>query len=287
MKKVGFLGLGIMGRGMAMNLIQAGFEVTVWNRTAERCTPFVEAGAQQAQTAAEVVASCPLTFAIVSDPSASEALCFGEQGVLEGIAPGHAYIEMSTIDAQTSQRIAQAITDKGARFLEAPVSGSKKPAEDGNLIILAAGDEEVYQDALSAFEAMGKKSVFLGHVGQGAKMKLVVNMVMGAMMTAFNEGLTLAEQSDLSGDVLLDVLDAGAMSNPMFRIKGPNILKREYPTAFPLKHMQKDMRLALLLGDELGHSMPVSAAANEAFKNAKGLGKEDEDFSAVHESVRK
>lgn len=286
MQKVGYLGLGIMGSAMAHNLVKAGFDVTVWNRTAARCAPLVEAGAKQAATAAEVVASCPMTFACVSDPAAAEALCFGPEGVLEGIAEGHGYVDMSTIDAATSQRTGEAITAKGARYLEAPVSGSKKPAIDGNLIILAAGEQGLYDEAKDAFEVMGKKHLFLGEVGQGARMKLVVNMVMGAMMTAFNEGLVLAEASGLSTTELLDVLDAGAMSNPMFRIKGPLIQEQAFSPAFPLKHMQKDIRLALLLGDELGHGMPTIAAANEVFKRARALGFADNDFSAVHMAAR-
>jgi 3-hydroxyisobutyrate dehydrogenase-like beta-hydroxyacid dehydrogenase len=286
MQKVGFLGLGIMGRGMVARLINAGMDVVVWNRTAERCQPFVEMGATQASSAAEVAATCGVTYAIVSDPAASEALCFGPQGVLEGIKEGHGYVDMSTIDVETSQRVGEAISARGARYLEAPVSGSKKPAEDGTLIILAAGDESLFEEARPGFDAMGKMSLYLGETGQGARMKLVVNMIMGAMMTAFNEGMVLAETAGLSTDDLLQVLDNGAMSNPMFRGKGPNIQKQSFAPAFPLKHMQKDMRLALLLGDQCGVGMPTIAAANETMKRAKGMGLSDNDFSAVHMAVR-
>ncbi|KAI3526401.1 hypothetical protein L1887_05653 [Cichorium endivia] len=176
-----------------------------------------------------------------------------------------------------------AVVAKGGSFLEAPVSGSKKPAEDGQLVILAAGDKGLYEEILPAFDVLGKKSFFLGQVGNGAKMKLVVNMIMGSMMNAFSEGLVLADKSGLSPKTLLDVLDLGGIANPMFRMKGPSMIQNSYNPAFPLKHQQKDMRLALALGDENAISMPVAAAANEGFKKARSKGLGDLDFSAVYE----
>ena len=170
---------------------------------------------------------------------------------------------------------------------QAPVSGTKKPAIDGTLIILTAGARQLYDTALPAFDEMGKKSYFLGDVGNGAKMKLVVNMVMGSMMGGFCEGLALAKESGLELAELLDVLSIGALSNPMFNIKGPSMLQHEYPPAFPLKHQQKDTRLALALGDEVGQATPVAAAANELFKKARQMGLADADMSGVFEAVRK
>ncbi|VAI56077.1 unnamed protein product [Triticum turgidum subsp. durum] len=146
--------------------------------------------------------------------------------------------------------------------------------------------QALYDDMVPAFDVLGKKSFFLGEMGNGAKMKLVVNMIMGSMMNAFSEGLCLADKSGLSPQTLLDVLDLGAIANPMFKMKGPSMLQSSYNPAFPLKHQQKDMRLALSLGDENAVSMPVAAAANEAFKKARSLGLGDLDFSAVHEVLK-
>ncbi|KAG0499859.1 hypothetical protein HPP92_004550 [Vanilla planifolia] len=247
--EVGFLGLGIMGKAMALNLLRSGFKVTVWNRTLSK-------------------------------------VVFEKDGILEQIGEGKGYIDMSTVDVDTSSRINEAITNKGGRFLEAPVSGSKKPAEDGQLVILAAGDKVLYDEVVPAFNVLGKKTFFLGSVGSGAKMKLVVNMVMGSMMNALSEGLSLAVSSGLNQETLLEVLDLGAIANPMFRLKGPAMIQASYPPAFPLKHQQKDMRLALALGDKNAVSLPVAATANEAFKRARGRGLGDLDFSAVHEIVK-
>ncbi|KAI4354026.1 hypothetical protein L6164_002927 [Bauhinia variegata] len=284
--EIGFLGLGIMGKAMALNLLHSGFKVTVWNRTLSKCDEFVEHGASIGETPAAVVKKCKYTIAMLSDPAAALSVVFDKDGVLEQISKGKGYIDMSTVDADTSAKISEAIVSKGGQFLEAPVSGSKKPAEDGQLIILAAGDEALYKESLPMFDVLGKKSFFLGKVGNGARMKLVVNMIMGSMMNAFSEGLTLASKSGLDPHTLLDVLDLGAIANPMFKMKGPSMIKNNYSPAFPLKHQQKDMRLALALGDEHALSMPIAAASNEAFKKARSMGLGDLDFSAVYETLK-
>jgi 2-hydroxy-3-oxopropionate reductase len=285
MQKIGFLGLGIMGGAMAANLVKAGFNVTVWNRSPEKCRELQALGAAVAATPAEVTAACDVTFAMLADPAAAHAVCFGPAGALEGIGGGRGYVDMSTVDAATAQEIAQAITAKGGRFVEAPVSGSKKPAQDGTLIILAAGDRGLYDQALPGLEKMGKKILFLGEVGRGAQMKLIVNMTMGGMMTIFCEALALTEKAGLERTDLLDVLDAGALANPMFKLKGAQMLAGTFDPAFPLKHMQKDLRLAVALGDTLNQPLHSAAAANESFKKAKALGHADLDFCAVIKAI--
>ncbi|CAK9137488.1 unnamed protein product [Ilex paraguariensis] len=286
MAEIGFLGMGIMGKAMAVNLLRHGFKLTVWNRTLSRCDELVKHGASVKETPAAVIKKCKYTIGMLSDPAAALSVVFDKDGVLEQMCSGKGYIDMSTVDADTSSKICEAITSKDGYFLEAPVSGSKKPAEDGQLVILAAGEKALYEEALPAFDVMGKKSFFLGQIGNGAKMKLVVNMIMGSMMNAFSEGLILADKSGLDPHTLLDVLDLGGIANPMFRMKGPTMIQENYSTAFPLKHQQKDMRLALALGDENAVSMPVAAAANEAFKKARSMGLGDLDFSAVYETVK-
>lgn len=285
MQTIGFLGLGIMGNPMAKNLLKAGFKVTVWNRSSDKCAELAALGAGVAATPAEITSSCDITFAMLADPAAAHAVCFGADGALQGIGAGRGYVDMSTVDAATACEIAAAISAKGGKFLEAPVSGSKKPAEDGTLIILAAGDRELFDQALPCFEKMGKKTLFLGEVGRGAQMKLIVNMTMGGMMTIFCEALALADKAGLSGADLLDVIDAGAIANPMFKMKGAQIAQGAFAPAFPLKHMQKDLRLAVALGDSLGQPLFCAAAANESFKRAKALGFSEQDFCAVYSAI--
>eukprot|EP00963_Diacronema_lutheri_P008182 scaffold718_cov342-Pavlova_lutheri.AAC.38 len=281
LKSVGFLGLGIMGAPMASRLINAGYEVTVWNRSPEKCGPLAVVGAMVASTPREAASKSDVTFAMMADPVAAEAVACGEEGVVHGMGPGKGYVDVSTVDVQTSTRIGDAIRATGAEFLEAPVSGSKGPAETGQLIFLTAGDEALYHRCAAAFDEMGKAKLFLGEVGQGAKMKLVVNMIMGSMMAAFAEGLSLGDAAGLDPKAILDVVSLGAISSPMFTLKGPLMLEEKFDPAFPLKHQQKDMRLAIALADELSQPMPVAASANELYKQARALGMADKDFCAV------
>jgi len=281
MIRYGFLGLGIMGRAMAANLLDAGLDVTVWNRTKEKCAPLIQAGAKHGETAASVINQCDITFGMVSDPEAAQSLCFGPDGVLAGMTQGKSYIDVSTVDTSTAATISAAIHDKWGRFLEAPVSGSKQPAEQGTLVFLCSGDKTLFEDAAEALNIMGKKSFYFPKIGQGAQRKHVINMIMGTMMTAFAEGMCLAEQVGLEKSDLLEVITQGAINNPMFQLKGPLMARNDFSTAFPLKHMQKDMRLALLMGDSCSQPLNTSSAANTAYIKARQNGYSEEDFSAV------
>jgi len=278
--------MGIMGVPMIKNLLAAGFEVTVWNRTASKCDPALEAGASLGATAKAVVERCDITFAMLADPEAALAVATGPEGVAAGMTKGKGYVDVSTVDSSTSQQIAAAVRSKGGQFLEAPVSGSKKPAEDGQLIFLTAGDQALYEASIPMLEAMGKAHFFLGEVGKGAEMKLVVNMVMGSMMAAFSEGLELGRKSGLKQSQILEVMSLGAIANPMFAVKGPSMIRGDFPPAFPLKHQQKDLRLALSLGDDVGQELPVAAATNEVYKRARSLGLDDSDFSAIIKAIQ-
>ncbi|KAM6424038.1 cytokine-like nuclear factor N-PAC isoform 7-T7 [Liasis olivaceus] len=281
-KKIGFLGLGLMGSGIVSNLIKMGHTVTVWNRTAEKCDLFIQEGARLGRTPAEVVSTCDITFACVSDPKAAKDLVLGPSGVLQGIRPGKCYVDMSTVDADTVTELAQVIVSRGGRFLEAPVSGNQQLSNDGMLVILAAGDRGLYEDCSSCFQAMGKTSFFLGEVGNAAKMMLIVNMVQGSFMATIAEGLTLAQVTGQSQQTLLDILNQGQLASIFLDQKCQNILQGNFKPDFYLKYIQKDLRLAIALGDSVNHPTPMAAAANEVYKRAKALDQSDNDMSAVY-----
>ncbi|RZC68374.1 hypothetical protein C5167_031630 [Papaver somniferum] len=283
---IGFLGLGIMGSPMAQNLLQAGCDVTVWNRTKSKCDPLINLGAKYQTTPEEVASTCDITFAMLADPESAYDVACGKYGAVNGMTQGKGYVDVSTVDGDTSKLINDQIRATGALFLEAPVSGSKKPAEDGQLIFLTAGDKVLYDTAAPFLDIMGKSRFYLGDVGNGAAMKLVVNMIMGSMMASFSEGLLLSEKVGLDPNVLVEVVSQGAISAPMFSMKGPSMIKAVYPTAFPLKHQQKDMRLALELAESVSQPTPIAAAANELYKVAKSHGLSDQDFSAVMEALK-
>eukprot|EP00440_Ansanella_granifera_P004971 gb/GFBE01005389.1/.p2 GENE.gb/GFBE01005389.1/~~gb/GFBE01005389.1/.p2 ORF type:complete len:291 (-),score=92.55 gb/GFBE01005389.1/:27-899(-) len=283
---VGYLGMGIMGSAMAGRLVDAGFPVTVWNRSRDKCAPLEAKGAKVAATAKEVIETCDVTFACTSDPASARAIVFGDNGVLAGIGPGKRFVDMSTVDEECVKEIAEAVTAKGGRFLEAPVSGSKGPALQGQLVILSAGEEALQKEVQKCFDVMGKRTFFLGEVGNGARMKLVINMVMGINMVALCEGLAVGQKAGLQGNDILEVIKEGAIASPMYGLKGPKMLDGDFAPNFPLKHQQKDVRLAVDLGDKVGQPLPLAAAANESFKAARAAGKGDEDFSAVFASVK-
>lgn len=284
-KKIGFLGLGIMGAPMAMNLIRTGHDVTVWNRNPSRCKPLVDAGAKQGMSASDVVSQCDITFSCCTDDDAVKDILNGTSDVLQGISADKGYVEMSTIDRDTVTEIAEKISRRGGRFLEAPVTGSKKPAEQGQLVILAAGDRSLYMDAYSCFEAMGKKTFFLGELGSGADTKLIVNMLVGTFMTSLAEGLSLAEKAGLDQYTLLEVLNMTDIACPLVRTKGSAILEGHFPANFPLKHQQKDLRLALQMGEKLEQPLHVAGASNELYKRTKAIGYGDRDMSCVFRAV--
>ncbi|XP_066546078.1 cytokine-like nuclear factor N-PAC isoform X4 [Amia ocellicauda] len=289
-KRIGFLGLGLMGSGIVSNLLKMGHIVTVWNRTAEKCDLFIQEGARLGRTPAEVVSMCDVTFSCVSDPKAAKdvsvkefrELVLGPSGVLQGIRPGKCYVEMSTVDPETVTELSQVITSRGGRFLEAPVSGSQQLSNDGMLVILSAGDRTLYEDCSSCFQAMGKTSFFLGEVGNAAKMMLILNMVQGSFMATIAEGLTLAQVTGQSQQTFLDILCQGQMASTFLDQKCQNVLQGNFKPDYYLKHIQKDLRLAIAMGDSVNHPTPMAAAANEVYKRAKALDQSDNDMSAVY-----
>ncbi|KAG8544561.1 hypothetical protein GDO81_022266 [Engystomops pustulosus] len=299
-KKIGFLGLGLMGSGIVSNLLKMGHTVTVWNRTAEKnaaggihsevcdpeedgqCDLFIQEGAHLGRTPAEVVSTCDITFACVADPTAAKDLVLGPSGVLQGIRPGKCYVDMSTVDPETVMELAQVIVSRGGRFLEAPVAGNQQLSNDGMLMILAAGDHGVYEDCSSCFQAMGRTSFFLGEVGNAARMMLIINMVQGSFMATIAEGMTLAQVTGQSQQTLLDILIQSQLSSVFLDQKCQNILQGNFKPDFYLKYIQKDLRLAIALGDSVNHPTPMAAAANEVYKRAKALDQSDNDMSAVY-----
>ncbi|KAM4023948.1 cytokine-like nuclear factor N-PAC [Anomaloglossus baeobatrachus] len=299
-RMIGFLGLGLMGSGIVSNLLKMGHTVTVWNRTAEKNTPggihsevwdpdedskcdlFIQEGAHLGRTPAEVVSTCDITFACVADPKAAKDLVLGPSGVLQGIRPGKCYVDMSTVDPETAAEVAQIIVSRGGRFLEAPVAGNQQLSNDGMLMILAAGDQSVFEDCSSCFQAMGRTSFFLGEAGNAARMMLIINMVQGSFMATIAEGMTLAQVTGQSQQTLLDILIQSQLSSIFLDQKCQNILQGNFKPDFYLKYIQKDLRLAIAMGDSVNHPTPMAAAANEVYKRAKALDQSDNDMSAVY-----
>ncbi|KAJ6649852.1 putative oxidoreductase GLYR1 like [Pseudolycoriella hygida] len=283
-KTFGFLGVGIMGSGIVKNLLNSGHKVIIWNRDPSKSRKLEELGAQVAMTPCDVAEQVDIIFSCVSDPLASKELVFGNCGIISSNQhfDGKGYVEMSGLDGDTSQDIADAIVSKGGRYLEAPFQGSRIEAEEGTLIILAAGDRTLFDDCQSCFKAMGKNSFFLGDVGNASKMYLVLQLVHGVSLGGLAEALALADRSGLQQKDVLEVLELTTLSSTYIIQKGKAIIEQNYAPHQPLTHMQKDLRLGLALSEQIEHGMPITAATNEVFKHAKRNGYSEHDVSAVY-----
>lgn len=291
-KKIGFLGLGKMGQGIVKNLLQSGHCVNVWNRTTEKCKDFEKIGAKHIFTPADVIASSDITFCCVSDPDAAKGLVFGNCGVLKGLegAPGEnkGYVEMTSLDPKTSQAIGDEVTLRGGRYLECPLNGSRLQAIEGTLFILGCGDQSLFNECESVFRAIGRNALFMGqNIGTASKYNIVHSMLIGTVYAAIAESLALIERVGLEQGDFLDILQYGVLDSPVIIQKGHSMIKNQYTSNTPLKHMQKDLNLGLMLGSSVEQPMPITAAANEVYKHCKLLRYADHDVSAVYEGTRR
>jgi 3-hydroxyisobutyrate dehydrogenase len=284
--RIGFLGLGIMGSGMVKNLLDSGHHVTVWNRTPEKCRDLVQAGAAEAMTPGDVVADCDITFSCIADPQTVKDLVFGNCGVLSEMTDSKSYVEMTGIDADTSQDIAEAINLKCGRYLEAQIQGSKSEARSGTLVVLAAGDRSLYEDCQSCFQAVSKNSFFLGEVGMASKMNLVIQAMSGVVLAGLAEGVALGDRAGLKPTDILDILKLTSLDCPLVRDKVQAFIDGGFVTQQPLRHLQKDLNLTMGLSQQLELPLPMTAVANEVFKHAKKLGYGEHDTSAVYIRAR-
>lgn len=270
---VGWIGLGNMGIPMAKNLLKAGYRVTVHNRTKAKEKEVLEAGASSASSPQSLWQQCDIVFTMVSDDAAVKAVFEGEHGLLAAPPPGKLAIDMSTVSPATSRYLAEQCHKKGVQFLDAPVSGSVKPAREGTLVIMVGGAENAYQRAKPLFDALGKLSLHLGNNGAGTSAKLAVNYFLGLTIQGLAETVLFARQNGIDTGDMLKIINEGALANDITRGKSANILQHDFKAAFALKHLAKDLRLA----NQTGLNMPLSAPLLESFQNAlqEGLGEED------------
>lgn len=251
-EKIGFIGLGIMGRGMSHNLLKAGFEVRVWNRTASRMDPLVEAGATAGGSPADVAAHSDIIIICVSDTPDVEAVILGENGVIHGVKEGALVVDMSTISPHATREIAARLQEKGAHMLDAPISGGSEGAEKGTLSIMVGGDAEQVARAMPAFEAMGKAITHVGDTGAGQTVKLVNQILVVVTMLAVGEGLLFAQAGGLDLEKTLAAVTQGAAGSWMLSNRGPQVVERDWRPGFTIDLQQKDLRLVLEAADQMG-----------------------------------
>lgn len=287
MKKVGFLGVGIMGSGMCKRLLGAGFQLTVYNRTPGKTRELISLGAVEAKTAAEAVSESDVSITMLGDPSSVKEVILEKGGVLEGIKKGSYHIDMTTIDPNTSRRLWNAFYQKGTHFIEAPVTGSKMAAANGELVLMVGGEESDLEKVLPVLKPLSKKIIHMGEVGKGSLMKLVNNLSMAGAMEAFFEGFTLGRKAGLSPEKILEVLNSSALSSPLLKVKGEAALKKDFETQFSLKHMAKDIRLAITEARRLDVPLPVTSVVDGLFDIAMAEELGNLDFSSLVQVVER
>lgn len=275
-ERVGVVGLGIMGGGMARNLIKAGFSVTVWNRTASKMEPLVAAGAQAGQNPAEVAAHSDVIITCVSDTPDVEAVILGENGVLTGAKAGSLLIDCSTISPIATRNLAAKLAESGVVMLDAPVSGGSEGAALGTLSIMVGGATQDFDRALPVLQAIGKKIIHVGPIGAGQTVKLVNQIVVVGNTLAMCEGLLFAQAGGVDLAKAVEVVGAGAAGSWMWNNRGPQILRRDWRPGFTIDLQQKDIRLVLEAADQLGVPLPGMALIFQLYRTlqARGLGSE-------------
>jgi 3-hydroxyisobutyrate dehydrogenase-like beta-hydroxyacid dehydrogenase len=266
---------------MSMNLIKAGYSLTVWNRTASRAEELVAAGAKLARSPQEVAAASDFLLTMVSDPPALEEILWGPNGAMQALQRGSTYVDSSTISPALARKIAAACAEHGVRFLDAPVTGGDWGAKKGELIFMVGGDADTLKAAEPVLSVMGKKLFHLGPHGAGQTIKLAMNLILALQVDALAEALALVTGAGLQGEKLVEVLQSSMARSGVLDVKAPNLLKGEYLPSFPLRLMHKDLGLALDLANQLGVALPATAAARETYNYVKGASKEDLDYSAV------
>jgi 3-hydroxyisobutyrate dehydrogenase len=279
-QRIGFIGMGHMGSHMAQRLLEAGYQLAIYDRTPERAQEVAQQRATVARTPRELAAQCEVLMACVTDDEAQQSVMFGQDGALAGVHGGSMIIDLSTVSPDASRRLYQAAKQQGVSMIDAAVSGSVPQVEQGSLVIFVGGEQETYQQCKPILDVLGKSSFYMGASGMGTTMKLVVNTLLGLGMQALAEAIVLGEKAGIEKRLLLDVLGQTTVLTPGQKSKLENVKREQYPNNFALSLMHKDFHLVLSEAYDLSVSMPATAAAQQMYTAAMAKAM-DEDFSII------
>ncbi len=286
---LGFVGLGAMGQLIVPRLMQAGHQVTGWNRSRDKGEALTKGGMRWADTPRAVAEQSEIVFSIVTDAKAVKAVALGKDGVVSGLAKGGIYIDMSTIEPDESRAVAAEFAKTGSTMLDGPLSGSPVTVVQGNASVMIGGDEAAFERAKPVLLAIGPKVTRIGTNGLACQMKIAVNLLLMVEIICFGEAVALAEKGGVTREAAVDAILKSVAASPVIGYRGPFILDGKMPEV-PLADVtlqQKDMMLALNLGRTLGSPTPLAAAANEMMNACRGLGIDHNDFVVAHQVYRK
>jgi 3-hydroxyisobutyrate dehydrogenase-like beta-hydroxyacid dehydrogenase len=279
---IGFIGLGIMRSRMAENLVKHGFELIVHNRSKEKADELVRAGARWADSPQEVAQNADIIFTMLANPEVVESLALGADGFLDNMTEGKLWVDCSTVNPSFTRRMAEESNNRHIRFLDAPVAGSKIPAENGELVFLVGGERESMEQVRPMMEVMGKAINYQGGNGKGTSMKLVINLMLAQSMAAFAEAVSFGEAMGLNKENVVNTLINGPTAAPFLNGKKGKILQNDFEVEFPLEHLQKDLQLVSQSAYENNVAMPIANVTKEIYGLAKQQGLSKEDFSVIY-----
>ena len=285
MANLGFVGLGVMGGRMAKRLLDHGHKVTGYNRTKSKVEWLLEAGMHWGSSPKNVADAADITFSMVTNTTALQAITSGPQGVIAGLKPGKIYVDMSTVSPTASQELAAKVARQGAQMLDAPVSGSVITLEEGKLSVMVGGDPDAFERVKPILQDIGPIVTLVGKNGLAVAMKIATNLSLAVQMLAFSEGVLLAEKIGIRRETAVEVLLNSVIASPMVKYRGPFVLEQPDEAWFNVNMMQKDMNLALELGKQLGVPLPTTAVTNEMLTAARGMGFEEQDFAVIFEAL--
>ena len=280
-ERIGFIGLGIMGKPMARNLLKAGYELTVYDIVGEPVEELVTDGATRAASNKEVAANCKKIITMVPDSADSEAAILGPGGVLEGAQPGSIVIDMSSIAPLVSQKIYAACTAKEVEMLDAPVSGGEPGAIAGTLAIMVGGKQEIFDECFDLLNVMGGNVVLTGEVGAGGITKLANQIIVAANIEALSEAMVLAQKAGVDPEKVFNAIRGGLAGSAVMEAKGPMMLDRNFRAGFRIRLHQKDLRNVLQTGDQLNVPLPVTALVQQMLGALINDGESEADHSAI------
>ena len=275
--RVAFLGLGIMGHAMATNLVKAGHQVATWNRTPGKSVD----GARAADSPADAAQGAEVVWLCVSDTAAVESVLFGEKGVEQALTEGMTISDSSTISPSATRKFAERVAQKGAVYVDSPMTGSKTGAEAGTLLFIVGGDEEVIEKLKPLYAAMGKKIFRMGETGKGQSAKIVMNLQIALIYEGFAEALALAAKLEVDTESLVHLINASMVKSGVIEYKAPFVLRRDFSPNFPLRLMRKDIRLALDAAKESRVKLPGLETVEEVYDVAVEEGHADLDYAAT------
>jgi len=281
MANLGFIGLGVMGSQMVNRLLDKGHAVTGYNRTRAKAQWLIDRGMKWADSPRAVAAAADVTFAMVTNVAALQAITDGPDGLLAGLSPGKVFVDISTVSPAASRALAARVRERGADMLDAPVSGSVITLQEGKLSVMVGGRRETFERVKPLLLDIGPKVTYVGNNGLALSMKIATNLSLAVQMMAFSEGVLLAEKSGIARETAVDVLTHSAIASPMIQYRGPFVLRMPEEAWFDVNMMQKDMLLAMELGRQLNVPLPTTAASNEFLTAARGMGWEKKDFAVV------